>query len=217
MTSVVGVDGCRLGWIAAEVDGRDVSTQLFATFVELLDAVGNRPLGVDMPLGPLPASMAGADRRRSELAAREFLGPARSSIFWSPSADVLERWRRDPVHPVGIGVSVQTWNLLPKIAEVADALAARPREVFEVHPECSFRAMAPDVVFVSKKTPVGRQQRLGALRRWGDVPLPVGPAARFVEDALDAAAVAWSVARWTRGEALTLPDDPAPGEPVVTV
>lgn len=217
MASVVGVDGCRRGWIAAEVDGRVVTTQLFTTFDDLLDAVGDRPLGIDMPLGTLPATVGATDRRRSELAARGFLGPARSSIFWSPSAEVLERWRRDPVHPIGIGVSIQTWNLLPKIAEVADVLAARPRPVLEVHPECSFRAMAPDTGFASKKTATGREQRLEALNRWAEVAVPVGRAARFLEDALDATAVAWSVARWTRGEALTLPSDAAPGEPTITI
>ena len=214
MSRVVGVDGCRGGWLAAVASGPARPTltwHLLATFDAVLALAAGDPVGVDMPLLPLPG---GGARRRSDVAAREFLGPARSSIFWSPPASALERWRRDPVHPLGIGVSIQTWNLLPKIAEIADGDV---RGLLEVHPECSFRALAPDVGFASKKTPVGRGQRLEALARWADLPPGGTVPARVVEDAVDASVVAWTVARHARGAAVTLPADPAPGEPVITV
>ena len=166
MTRVVGVDGCRGGWLAAVAVDGTLHWEVVATFDGVLDLAGDDPLGVDMPLGPLPAD---GGRRRSDVAAREFLGPARSSIFWTPPASALARWRADPGHPRGIGVSIQTWNLLPKIAEVADALRLRPRAVLEVHPECSFRTLAPGVAFASKKTADGRRQRVDALADLGDV------------------------------------------------
>ncbi|MHA3700784.1 DUF429 domain-containing protein [Jatrophihabitans sp. YIM 134969] len=215
MTRVVGVDGCRGGWLAAVASGRTVEWHVLTTFDDVLDLAAGDPLGVDMPLPPFPA--AGA-RRRSDLAARGFLGPARSSIFWTPPADVLERWRRDPVHPVGIGVSIQTWNLLPKIAEVQDALSARPRAVLEVHPECSFRALAPGVAFSTKKRAAGRRERIEALTEFFDLPDAAGlPRRGLLEDALDATAAAWSALRYRRGTSFTLPPDPAPGEPVIVV
>lgn len=217
MTRVVGVDGCRGGWLAAVTDFSAetglsaVAWHLLRTFVAVLDLAAGDPVGVDMPLLPLPAE---GERRRSDVAAREFLGPARSSIFWTPPATALARWRRDPVHPRGIGVSIQTWNLLPKIAEVADSGAAG---LLEVHPECSFRAMASAVAFASKKTAEGRSQRQAALATWARLPPPGAVPARVVEDALDATAVAWTVARHARGRAATLPADPVAGEPVIVV
>lgn len=211
MPRVVGVDGCRGGWLAAVADETVVTWHVLATFGEVLDLAEGDPVGVDMPLLPLPDE---GERRRSDLVAREFLGPARSSIFWTPPASALARWRDDPVHPLGIGVSIQTWNLLPKIAELADCGASG---LLEVHPECSFRAMAPAMVFASKKTAAGRRQRLAALTTWARLPPVTAVPARVVEDALDATAVAWTVARHAGGAARTLPADPAPGEPVITV
>jgi predicted RNase H-like nuclease len=208
---VVGVDGCRGGWLAAAVSGPAVSWSVRTTFDDVLTLAAGDPVGVDMPLGPLPDDGV---RRRSDLAARTFLGPARSSIFFTPPASALARWRADPVHPLGIGVSVQTWNLLPKIAEIADTGAAG---LLEVHPECSFRALAPGVDFASKKTAAGREQRVAVLGARFTLPAAGSVPARFVEDALDATAVAWTVARQARGEAVTLPPDPAPGEPVIVV
>ena len=121
------------------------------------------------------------------------------------------------MHPLGIGVSIQTWNLLPKIAEVADVRAARPVDLLEVHPECSFRALAPGVTFASKKTAAGRAQRVAALSAWAGLPPDGSVPARFVEDALDASVVAWSVARHARGHGVTLPAEPETGVALIAV
>lgn len=213
---VVGVDGCLGGWVAAAVSGRAVEWRLFATFEAVLAATGSTVVGVDTPIG-LPV----AGRRRSDVAARAFLaagGGPPSAVFWTPEAAVVDRWRTDPVHPRGIGVSIQTWNIIAKLVDVADALVGRPAAtVLEVHPECSFRAMAPTVGFASKKSAAGTRQRVAALRTWCDVPDVGGRARGVFEDALDATAVAWTVDRFVRGVALTLPADAAPGEPKITV
>lgn len=218
--TVVGVDGCPGGWVAAFVTGQAVEWRLFPGFAELLTAAtraGARAVGVDIPIG-----LPDAGRRRADVAARAFLGPARSSIFWTPPADVVARWRTDPAHPRGAGVSLQTWNIVDKIVDVADALAARASDaggppVLEVHPECSFRALAPDLAHASKKTAAGTRQRVEALRGWVDLPDVAPPARGVFEDALDATLAAWSADRHVRGAHRTLPADPAPGEPVVTV
>ena len=95
-------------------------------------------VAVDIPL-ELPTS----GRRPCEDEARAFLGSARSSIFYTPPWWTLTAYRLDGPHPRGVGVSIQTWNILPKVHEAMSARSAtRHPRVGEVHPECSFRAMA---------------------------------------------------------------------------
>lgn len=52
-------------------------------------------------------------------------------------------------------------------------------------------------------------------RERAGIELPDAAGAVPVDDLLDACAIAWSADRRGRGEALTLPADPAPGEPVI--
>jgi predicted RNase H-like nuclease len=103
----------------------------------------------------------------------------------------------------GLGLSVQTWHLVPKIREV-DAVADDPRLV-EVHPELSLAALGGAGPLPSKKTAAGRAARVSLLTGWlGDLgELPSG------DDGLDALAVAWSAQRWLAGRASALPGVPA--------
>jgi predicted RNase H-like nuclease len=103
----------------------------------------------------------------------------------------------------GLGLSVQTWHLVPKIREV-DAVADDPRLV-EVHPELSLAELAGTGPLPSKKTAAGRAARAALLCGWlGDLgDLPAG------DDGLDALAVAWSTHRWVTGTARELPGVPA--------
>ena len=194
--AVLGVDGCPGGWVGALVRGSTVAWYAgsLADLVGLPVAV----VAVDMPLA-LPVDGA---RRRCEVAARALLGPARSSVFFAPPTAVLGATSHAEAsvlsRSVGsVGVSVQTWNIVPKIRE---ALAVDPGRLLEVHPELSFRALGP--VTTSKKTAAGRAERRALL---GDPVLPRGVAP--VEDLLDALACATTAARWLRGEALVLGEE----------
>jgi predicted RNase H-like nuclease len=230
-TPSVGVDGCRGGWIAAEIGSaatdRTVRWTRFDAIEPLLHAWPEAVIGIDMPLG-LPRADAG--RRISEQQARTFLGPDRSSIFFTPPRAVVERWSPEASHAevsawakqtLGAGISIQTWNILGKVREADTALrglspTTRSR-VVEVHPECSFRQLAiedgsglnPGLKFVSKGTAEGVAQRLGLLREWFDVDLAGVPKGVRPDDALDAVAAAWSARRWADGQALVFPSDVA--------
>jgi predicted RNase H-like nuclease len=194
--AVLGVDGCPGGWVGALVSGSTVTWHVgpLADLVRLPAAV----VAVDMPLAlPLDGT-----RRACEVEARARLGPARSSIFFAPPAAVLSA--RDHAHAsvlarsVGsVGVSIQTWNIVPKIRE---AMALADPRMLEVHPELSFRALGP--VTASKKTAAGRAERRVLL---GDPVLPRGVAP--VEDLLDALACAATARRWLRGEADVLGEE----------
>jgi predicted RNase H-like nuclease len=203
VTGVLGVDGCRGGWVGALVEGRRVSWHRFATIAEAL-AVPVPAIGVDMPIG-LPAT----GRRSCDLEAKALLGRAHPRVFLAPPRGVLaaatyeEAGRLHRELTGGLGLSVQTWHLVPKIREV-DAVAGDPRLV-EVHPELSLAALGGAGPLPSKKTAAGRAARVSVLTGWlGDLAdLPAG------DDGLDALAVAWSAHRWLAGRARSLPGVPA--------
>jgi predicted RNase H-like nuclease len=202
MRAVLGVDGAKGGWVAALVDGDDITWLRIGDIAEALthDVVA---IGVDMPIG-LPAQ----GRRECDMLAKRALGRAHPRVFLSPPRAVLEATSYDDAgathraHAAGLGLSVQTWHLVDKIREV-DRVADDPRLV-EVHPELSFARLAGEVL-PSKHGAEGRRCRIETLqRRWpGLEDAPAGT------DALDALAAAWSAERWAQGEAQTLPSHTA--------
>ncbi|RJK97104.1 DUF429 domain-containing protein [Vallicoccus soli] len=207
-TTVLGVDGAPGGWAVARVvvDGgraREVVFSTVATFAGALADAGGAAgaVGVDMPVG-LPER----GRRACDLLAKRRLGWAHARVFLTPPRAVLgcaSHPEASALHRTlvdGRGMSVQTWHILGKVAEVDD-LAGDPR-VLEVHPELSFTALAGHPL-PPKRRPEGRAARRDALRRWaGEVDLPPGT------DHLDALAVAWTAARWLAGASEVLPPDP---------
>ena len=170
----------------------------YAGSLAFLLALPAAVVAVDIPLA-LPAA---GTRRACEVAARARLGAARSSVFFAPPAAVLGARSHAEASGLSraagsVGVSIQTWNIVPKIRE---AMALDDPRLLEVHPELSFRAMGP--VRWSKKSAAGRAERLALL---GDPALPAGVAP--AEDMVDALACAWTARRWLRGEAEVLGEE----------
>ena len=208
---LVGVDGCRGGWVAVLEDaaGERGSTRvLVLPDLGAVVALGAAVVGIDIPLG-LPAS----GPRACDVAARARLGPRRSSVFPAPvravlgAADHRDAVRRSNIAS-GRGLSVQAWNLVPKI-EDADRRVRPGDHVFEVHPELSFATMAGAPLGTRKRLAAGRQERLELLL----VPFPdaaeqleARPAGCAADDVLDAYAVLWTVRRIAAGTAEVLGD-----------
>ena len=88
-----------------------------------------------------------------------FLAPPRAELGATTYDDAAARHR---AHADGLGLSVQTWNIVARIAEV-DAAADDPRLV-EVHPELSFARLAGGAL-AGKRTAAGREARLAASSR----------------------------------------------------
>ena len=192
-----GVDGAKGAWVLAIFDGTTLTWTACSSVPNVIDLTREcARVGVDMPLS-LPTD----GYRVSELEAKKFLGPARSSIFHTPVVDVLEASTYEQACSIsreitGKAISKQTWHILPAVRAWREAHVDVDTYV-EVHPECSFRAMSPATDYASKKSGRGIGQRLAALGRWSEnidlADLPPGPA---VDDFLDAAAAAWSAQRF---------------------
>jgi predicted RNase H-like nuclease len=199
------VDGTKSGWVAVTVEnGRFASDhvlQVETSFEELGDV---DVIAIDVPIGFGP--------RDADVAARKFLKGAASTVFSTPSRELLER----PFGP-GLGISAQAHALGPRIRHVTRLAETDPR-IHEVHPEVSFRAMnGGRPLRYRKKSAGGALERIALLNREGIDLTPLTAAwAAPLDDVLDAAAAAWSAQRVARGKARSLPDAPdlVEGRPV---
>ena len=172
----VGVDGCRGGWLAVwSLTNREDSWEfaVFESFADLLVALPvAEPIFVDMPIG-LP------DRRKRsrqvDKAARRFLGKGLSSrVFSAPARRTLHHGLSYPEalkinrEETGVGLSRQSYFLIPKIRQVDAALQseAAGRRILEAHPETVFAAFNQvSAIHESKKSESGRALRLNLLKR----------------------------------------------------
>ena len=216
--TVLGVDGCRGGWLGILWDGSAAVAIFHSTIRELIDDETARSavvVGVDMPM-ELPDEGA---RQADRMAQRE-LGRRASSIFVTPTRSALTMVTQSQASAVnkergGPGVSIQAFNLRPKVLEVDELartfVAERGRRLVEVHPELSFHTMNDGSLSHSKRTPEGQEERRALLRRVGielDPTSTAIPGRIAIDDVLDAAAAAWSAWRVNSGTARSLPDPP---------
>ncbi|HEY6534037.1 MAG TPA: DUF429 domain-containing protein [Acidimicrobiales bacterium] len=214
---VVGVDGCRTGWVVATGTAASVPELRSLEVVPHIAVVLERvrvgevtAVGIDMPFGLPESGVRACDR-----AARSRLGPRRSSVFPAPprpllgSVDYEEALRRSRAID-GRGLSIQAFNLLPKIAELDAGLDPDLAErVVEAHPESSFAAMAGAPLPTTKRTAEGRAARrelLAGAVRSDPALLDRRHRGAAPDDVLDAVAALWSTARWCLGTALVLGD-----------
>ncbi|HEX7095046.1 MAG TPA: DUF429 domain-containing protein [Acidimicrobiales bacterium] len=215
MTTVAGVDGCRAGWVVVtvDVDGRaKPSMRVAVSLGPIVQQVRRGELaavGLDMPIGLATDGKRAADRE-----ARALLGPRRSSLFPTPPAavldavdyaDALARCRA----ACGVGISKQTFNLLPKMREVARWVTPELQPaISEVHPETSFAVMRGAPCAHAKRTAAGIEERREALRahvgETVDAALEQRPPGVQPDDVLDAFAAAWTARRMASGEAMWL-------------
>jgi predicted RNase H-like nuclease len=211
--------------VAAWLDDDVVHWATWRTFADVLAAHPAATVAVDIPIGITDAPRA-CDRAARQYLAR--FGAAPSSVFDAPTAAAVAAFEAGRSHAEamagrgsGRGVSIQAWNLIPKIVDVRDALAGpsgssgSPADVVEAHPECSFRALAPDIGGSRKKTARGAGRRLRALQREFTVDLGEAPESVPVDDVLDATVLIPTAQRWASGQALVLPQGAAAAPRIV--
>jgi len=210
---VLGVDGCRGGWLVARTDVADHVAVTWSWFrsireiaITLADAVA-----IDIPIG-----LPGSGRRACDVAARAMVGPRRSSVFPAPMRCVLGATTYADARALlaargGPSMSAQAFGIVRAVADV-DAVMAPALEdrVIEAHPEGVFAALAG--AMPPKRSVEGAAARTSALQSaYGerlDVAALVSERPRIagVDDALDALACAWTAELWLSGETVSLGD-----------
>lgn len=224
--TVLGVDACTRGWVGVilRTDGSTAAV-LDRTLPRLAGQLAGTPddpelVAVDIPIG-LPRD----GHRPADIAARQVLGPRRSSVFHTPVREALlapthAEATAASVRLTGKGISRQAYALRGSIFDAEAFLDVATCPVVEAHPEVSFAVLLGRPAPASKKSWAGVHQRLAALGHAGvrlDDLGAVGAQAG-ADDVLDAAAVAWSARRVLAGAArsfpVTPPRDPDTGRPV---
>jgi predicted RNase H-like nuclease len=219
---VAGVDGCRRGWFvilalmsASSEQPLRVSARRCESFREVL-ALPEKPvvLAVDMPIGLLDRPLPGG--RTCDREARKLLGqPRASSVFTPPTRPGLAAQDYSDVPRLNsAGMSKEAFNILPKIRDVDEAIAAPDQNrVFEAHPELAFAALGRAPMRYNKKTSEGRRERVRLLRRiFGQafqdpvrLRLEHGAAKVAFDDVVDAYVLAHVADRIRRRSAVRLP------------
>lgn len=175
--AVLGVDGCPEGWFAVRLEGNDWQVAVYPNIAELWANERECELIlIDIPIG-LPNNEQ--PRRNCDGEARRLLGRPRSSSVFSPPgraalyAGMYQEASEANREEIGVGLSRQTWAILPKIREVDEFLTANTPArciVRECHPELCFWGLSGlafgerKAVAQSKKTDQGREDRRAILR-----------------------------------------------------
>ena len=207
---VLGVDGCRGGWLAAEMgDDNDVAWHWTADIRDLLQRPAD-VVAIDIPIG-LPE----AGTRACDVQARAALGRRGASVFAAPVRPVLGCATYAEARAVlaaagGRSMSAQAFGIVAAVRQV-DAAITRDDEtrVVEAHPELAFALMSGGPALPGKRTAEGAALRLRLLSSWlPDVAQVVTspPSRARPDDVLDALACAWVARRWRAGTACVLSD-----------
>ena len=213
MGAVLGVDGCRGGWVGVVWgDGTGAGTEVLVrpTIAELVADAGTvDAIAIDTPID-LPVDVP----RAAERLARGRLPGRASTVFNAPAAAVLRAADYPAANAanraaLGLGLSKQAWYLVPKIRDVHEWLTTSPDvPVVEAHPEVCFAAMNGGVLVDGKTTVPGEALRRALLAAHGLDVVAERRRGVAVDDVLDAAATAWTARRFADGVAERLPPEP---------
>lgn len=170
---VVGVDGCKYGWIAIAIDtdgNFELSKHLNFESIFKIYPKANKYL-VDMIVGLGSHSL----ERNIEKLARVKLKPNRtSSVFTPPCREAV--YEKDyasaklkNIAITGKSISIQAWNIVPKIIEVDQFLIKNKsfqHKIFEAHPEICFATLNNGIPMLEKKSKLeGINERIKLLQK----------------------------------------------------
>lgn len=166
MPALAGVDGCHAGWLVVLAHplarvAQEHQVTICTRFDDVLALLPTSAVcAVDIPIGLLAERQPGG--RDCDRGARRLLGRRASSVFTPPPRPLLPATHYAQVR--GHGLSIQAFNILPKIREVDRAMTpALQQRVYESHPELAFQALAGHPIPESKKTVAGHAARLRLL------------------------------------------------------
>ncbi|WP_062073682.1 DUF429 domain-containing protein [Demequina sediminicola] len=217
--TVLGLDSCKGGWVVVAANDEGVIDIGIAPDVGTAVDRGRERWGASTVVIDIPIGLPDSSTRATERAARERLGPLRSSVFDVPireSVHAPTRLEADRISRAraGRGVGAQSFALSPKIIEVdtyVRELMPSDIDVREGHPEVSFAQLHGGPLDASKKTLKGALLRHSLLARAGlSVPLDAELTLKGTgfDDVFDAAVMAWTALRIASGDAAAIVDPP---------
>ncbi len=169
----IGIDGCRGGWLCSilkETGKLEIKLLRFLKDgIELL--INSRVVSIDMPMGLV--SKEGEKRICDNLIRKELGHPFSSTVFNVPCRQAVYAENYGEANRLnktiqGKGLSVQTWNIVPKIKEL-DVLLMENIDLRgllkEGHPELCFKNLKGNTLTHKKKTKEGINERISLLQK----------------------------------------------------
>lgn len=166
--NVIGLDACKMGWCGI---GLVEDTYIYECFENLTALWHSHPnlnrILIDIPIGLSSKNF----KRTLDAKARTLLQKRKSSIF-SPSCReaLYEDNYKDALtinkQICGKGISIQAYNIGPKIKEVDEWYNTKPEQlqVYEAHPELCFKSLNQNTdLDFSKHDKVGIEERKSIL------------------------------------------------------
>jgi predicted RNase H-like nuclease len=216
MSQIIGIDGCRAGWIAASFQKNQITFQLLHSLQKLISTNEKQYIGIDMPV-----YLSDHEFREADQEARRLLKRRAATVFSAPITKILHAISYKDACQLsfkltGKKISKQSWNLFPKIKDVQQVKNKFQgvRIFYEIHPELSFMAMNKmEILEISKKLAQGKEMRLNLIKS-------IYPSFNFKkvrkqflkkdvsdDDILDAIAVLWSTHRIVDNIAESIPSN----------
>ena len=169
----IGIDGCKAGWFFVCFDGNGHwEVGVVSNITHLAEAIKASDVTlIDMPIG-LPTKEQ--RERLCDLAARKVLKKRKSSIFPVSCRAAIQcktylEGSATNYQYTGRKLSIQSWNIAPKIKEIDDFLqdSTLRGKLREMHPEIGFWALnGGHEIAYSKKTSEGLKRRQAVLSRY---------------------------------------------------
>ena len=169
----LGIDGCKYGWICAQLKNEAISLKLIEHINEVKN-LNSKLIFIDIPIGL-------GDRfntRTIDFKLRKLLSKKRkSSVFTPPIREALEA----PTYQLGNqinktisgkGISIQAWNIGHKIKEVNKFLSQShlyQEKMSESHPELCFELLNKSPLHHSKKTLLGMEERIRIINKYVNI------------------------------------------------
>ncbi len=163
---VIGVDGCKCGWLACSLSSTSADVELFKNWRQLIHKhQDSARILVDIPIGLSDKNF----RRTIDRTLRSALHQRKSSVFTPPCreavySDSYEKALGKNRAVTGKGISKQAYFLSPKIRELDDYLGDKIHQwphCYESHPELNFQLLNGNKALKNNK-----KIKEGRLERW---------------------------------------------------
>jgi len=164
-----GIDGCKAGWILFSLD-EDKLYKIIRTEDELREELETYDrVFIDMPIGLEDEVYT----RECDALLRKKLGPDYAASVFSPpirpalNAPSYVEANMQSYEYTEKKLTIQSWNITPKIKILDDFLTANPElrdKVLESHPELLFMNLNRGKIFQKKNTKKGLRHRLDLIK-----------------------------------------------------
>ncbi len=180
-----GIDGCKAGWMMVTFDSGSEEYKILREGSDLEEVLLEYDrVFIDVPIGLEDETYT---RKCDELLRKKLGGEYSSSVFSPPIRAALHapsyvEANMQSYEYTEKKMSLQAWNITPKIKEVDRFLKENPERrenVFESHPELLFMNLNGGMIYQKKNTKKGLRHRLDLIKNHEEI------AADFFRDIKD--------------------------------